>query len=59
MTVKEIATRLKVSPQTVGRWINSGKLKATKRRRQKILGYEIEESDFNTYLEFLNKKKNL
>jgi len=57
MTVKEIATRLKVSPQTVGRWINSGKLKATKRRRQKILGYEIEESDFNTYLEFLNKKE--
>ena len=59
MTTGEIATRLKVSPQTVGRWINSDKLKATKRRRQKILGYEIEESDFNTYLEFLNKKKNL
>jgi len=57
MTTGEIATRLKVSPQTVGRWINSGKLKATKKRRQKILGYEIEESDFNTYLEFLNKKE--
>ena len=57
MTIKELAIRLQVSPQTVSRWINSGKLKATKKRRQKILGYEIEESDFNTYLEFLNKKE--
>jgi len=54
MTVKEIALKLRVSPETVGKWIRSGKLKATKRLRQKILFYEIEQTDFNTYLEELN-----
>ena len=56
MTVKEIATRLKVSPQTVIRWINGGKIKATKRRNKKILFYEIEETDLITYLESVTKK---
>jgi len=56
MTIKELAIRLQVSPRTVSRWINSGKLKATKKRRQKILGYEIEESDLDTYLESVTKK---
>jgi len=56
MTVKEIATRLKVSPSTVGSWIRIGALKATKRRNQKILSYEIEESDLDTYLESVTKK---
>jgi len=54
MTVKEIALKLRVSPETVGKWIRSGKLKATKIRNQKILVYEIEESDLDTYLEELN-----
>ena len=56
MTVKEIATRLKVSPQTVVRWINGGKLKATKRRNKRILLYEIEETDLTNYLESVTKK---
>jgi len=55
MTVKEIALKLRVSPETVGKWIRSGKLKATKIRNQKILVYEIEESDLDTYLESVTK----
>ena len=55
MTRQEIATRLKVSPQTVSRWIVEGKLKATKVRRQKIFGYEIKEADLDTYLESVAK----
>ena len=57
MTVKEIALKLRVSPETVGKWIRSGKLKATKIRNQKILVYEIEESDLDTYLESVTKKE--
>ena len=56
MTIKEITIRLRVSPETVIRWIKGGKLKATKVRNQKIFGYEIEEADFNTYLESVTKK---
>jgi len=56
MTVKEIALKLRVSPETVCKWIRSGKLKATKRLRQKILFYEIEQTDFSTYLESVTKK---
>ena len=56
MTIKEIALKLRVSTETVTRWIKDGKLKATKRRRQKILFYEIEETDLATYLESVNKK---
>jgi len=56
MTVKEITIRLRVSPQTVVRWIKDGKIKATKRRNKKILFYEIEETDFSTYLESVTKK---
>jgi len=57
MTVKEVAIRLKVSPSTVGSWIRIGALKATKIRNQKILVYEIEESDLDTYLESVTKKE--
>jgi len=56
MTVKEITIRLRVSPETVVRWIKGGKIKATKRRNKRILFYEIEETDLITYLESVTKK---
>ena len=56
MTVKEITIRLRVSRETVVRWIKGGKLKATKRLNKRILFYEIEETDLITYLESVTKK---
>ena len=54
MKIKEIAKKLRVSTATVTRWINGGKLKATMKRTEKLLAYEIEETDLTTYLEELN-----
>src|SRR4051794_14115496 len=45
--VEEVAERLLVDPQTVRRWIKSGKLKAYKPGRE----YRILSSDLDTFLE--------
>lgn len=48
-TVKEVAELLKTDPETVRRWIRSGKLQATKSSRKS--GHVIEESMLDAFLE--------
>ena len=44
LTVREVAERLKVNPQTVRRWIRAGILPASKvgRRQWRVTGQEVE-----------------
>src|SRR5438128_2734981 len=46
LTIKEIATRLKLHPNTVARYIQEGKLKGVKVGK----GYRVRESDLSTFI---------
>ena len=50
LSVKEVSAILKVDPQTIKRWIRTGKLKAFKAGSIGSSRYKILESDFKDYL---------
>lgn len=55
MNVKQIAEKLELSEQTILNYINSGKLKATKKRTGLRWRFEISESDLKEFKDkFLN-----
>ena len=48
LTVQEVAERLRSSPETVRRWIRSGKLRAVRPGGSK-LGYRVPESELRRF----------
>jgi len=49
LTVKEIAARLRVHPETVRDWIRSGELRGV--RLGKRSGFRVSESDLRAFIE--------
>jgi len=54
MKVTELASRLRISPNAIKRWIKNGELKATMVKPPKGVGgheyWQITEADFEEYL---------
>lgn len=49
-TVQEVAARLKTTPETVRRWLRSGRLRGIRLGGTK-LGYRISEADLQRFLD--------
>jgi excisionase family DNA binding protein len=50
LTVKEVAERLKVNPETVRRLINAGRLKAVIFGSEKRKSYRIDERELDAFI---------
>ncbi|HEY1296398.1 MAG TPA: helix-turn-helix domain-containing protein [Chloroflexota bacterium] len=49
LTVREVAERVRSSPETVRRWIRSGRLRAVRPGGSK-LGYRVPESELHRFI---------
>jgi excisionase family DNA binding protein len=55
MTVEEVARRLSLNPETIRRWLRSGRLRGI-RLGERRAGWRVRDSDLNA---FLNERANL
>jgi excisionase family DNA binding protein len=58
LTVREVAERIRSSPETVRRWLRQGKLRGFRPGGTK-LGYRVPESELQRFLADLNHGKSL
>ena len=56
LTVREVADRLRSSPETVRRWLRQGKLRGFRPGGTR-LGYRVAESELQRFLAQLNQDK--
>jgi excisionase family DNA binding protein len=56
LTVREVADRIRSSPETVRRWLRQGKLRGFRPGGTK-LGYRVSESELQGFLARLNQGK--
>jgi excisionase family DNA binding protein len=56
LTVREVAERIRSSPETVRRWLRQGKLRGFRPGGTK-LGYRVSESELQRFLARLNQGK--
>jgi excisionase family DNA binding protein len=57
LTVREVADRLRASPETVRRWLRHGKLRGFRPGGTK-LGYRVTESELQRFLQLLQSDQN-